>query len=294
MVERRVVLTAAVTGGLTRPDMNPNLPITPEQIADACLEAAAAGAAIVHIHVRDPKTGRQTMELGVYRDVVTRIRAKNSALIINLTTGPGARLDPNESDPARPGPNTNFVPPARRVEHILALKPDIATLDLNTMVFGEEAVINMPRTIRKMADAIYQSGVMPELEFFDSGDIALARDLCEEGALRTPGMACIVLGVKYGFAATPETMIYASSRVPEGIRWTGFGIGRAAFRMLAQSFILGGNVRIGMEDTVYVSRGKLTAGNAELVEKAGWIVEALGGFLMPADEARSALGIRAG
>jgi uncharacterized protein (DUF849 family) len=292
MAERRVVLTAAVTGGLTRPDKNSKLPITAEEIADACLESAQAGAAIVHIHVRDPRTGRQTMELGAYRDVVTRIRAKNDAVIINLTTGPGARLDPNESDPARPGPNTNFVPPERRVEHVLALKPDVATLDLNTMVFGGEAVINMPRTIRAMAAAIYESGAMPELEFFDSGDIALARDLYEEGVLRTPGMASVVLGVKYGFAATAETLIYARSRVPDGVLWTGFGIGRAAFPMLAQSFILGGNVRIGMEDTVHISRGKLTSGNAELVDKARWIIEALGGALMPPDEARAVLGVR--
>jgi uncharacterized protein (DUF849 family) len=135
---------------------------------------------------------------------------------------------------------------------------------------------------------------MPELEFFDSGDMALARDLQAEGVLRTPGIACIVLGVKYGFAATPETMFYARSRVPEGIRWTGFGIGRAAFPMLAQSFILGGNVRIGMEDTVHIGPGKLTSGNGELVEKARWIIEALGGALMSPDEARSALGLRSG
>lgn len=291
MADGKVILTAAVTGGLTRPDMNPNLPITAEQIADACLESADAGAAIVHIHVRDPKTGRQTMELAAYRDVVTRIRAKNTALIVNLTTGPGARLDPNESDPTRPGPGTNFVPPERRVEHIVALKPDVATLDLNTMVFGNEAVVNMPRTIRAMAAAIYDSGVMPELEFFDSGDIALAHDLIREGVLKTPGMGCLVLGVKYGFAATPETMFYARHRVPHGIRWTGFGIGRAAFPMLAQAFVLGGNVRIGMEDTVHIARGKLTSGNAELVDKARFIVEALGGSLMSPDEARAELGL---
>lgn len=286
------MLTCAVTGGLTPAKANPNLPISPQQIADACLEAAAAGAAIVHIHVRDPETGRQTMALEAYREVVTRIRNKNTAVVINLTTGPGARIDPNEADPSAPGPATNFVSADRRVEHVLVLKPDIATLDLNTMVFGGEAVINMPRTVRKMAAAIYDSGTMPEFEFFDSGDIAMAHDLIAEGVLRVPGMACLVLGVKYGFAATGETMMYASSRVPVGIRWTGFGIGRAAFPMLAQSFILGGNVRVGMEDTVYISRGRPASGNGELVEKARWIVENLGGSLMSPDEARAALNIR--
>ena len=269
--------------------MNPNLPITPEQIATSCLEAADAGAAIVHIHVRDPKTGLQTMELDKYREVVSLIRSKNSALIINLTTGPGGRYHPGDPNPLEPGPRTNLVPAARRVEHIVALKPDVATLDLNTMVFGREVVINSPAVIRKMAAAIYESGVLPELEFFDSGDIAMAHDLIAEGVLKTPALCCLVLGVKYGFEPTTETMMYAKQRLPSGLHWTGFGIGRNALPMLAQAYILGGNVRIGMEDTVHVSKGKLASGNAELVDKARWIVENLGGELMSCDEARSRL-----
>ena len=269
--------------------MNPNLPITPEQIATSCLEAADAGAAIVHIHVRDPKTGLQTMELDKYREVVSLIRSKNSALIINLTTGPGGRYHPGDPNPLEPGPRTNLVPAARRVEHIVALKPDVATLDLNTMVFGREVVINSPAVIRKMAAAIYESGVLPELEFFNSGDIAMAHDLIAEGVLKTPALCCLVLGVKYGFEPTTETMMYAKQRLPSGLHWTGFGIGRNALPMLAQAYILGGNVRIGMEDTVHVSKGKLASGNAELVDKARWIVENLGGELMSCDEARSRL-----
>jgi uncharacterized protein (DUF849 family) len=294
MASGKVILTCAVTGGLTRPDMNANLPITPEQIASACLQAAEAGAAIVHIHVRDPKTGLQTMELAKYREVVSLIRAKNNALIINLTTGPGGRYQPGDPNPLEPGPKTNLVPATRRVEHIVALKPDVATLDLNTMVFGGEVVINSPAVIRKMAAAMYDSGVMPELEFFDSGDIAMAHDLIAEGALKTPSLCCLVLGVKYGFTPTAETMLYARQRLPAGLHWTGFGIGRSAFPMLAQAYIMGGNVRIGMEDTVHVSKGKLTSGNAQLVEKARWIVENLGGALMSSDEARGVLGLRAG
>ncbi|WP_342644069.1 3-keto-5-aminohexanoate cleavage protein [Rhodoligotrophos ferricapiens] len=292
MAANRVTLTCAVTGGLTRKEMNPNLPVTPEEIANACLEAAEAGAAIVHIHVRDPQTGLQTMELDKYREVVSRIRAKNDAVIINLTTGPGGRYEPGDPDPLKPGPKTNLLPAARRVEHIVALKPDIATLDLNTMVFGGETVINSLGMIRKMAAAIHESGVTPELELFDSGDIALAHDLMAEGVLKRSGLCCLVLGVKYGFAATADTMLYAKQRLPEGLRWTGFGIGRSAFLMLAQSFILGGNIRIGMEDTVHIAKGKLTSGNAELVEKARWIVESLGGELMSPEEARQDLGLR--
>jgi uncharacterized protein (DUF849 family) len=289
MANTRTILTCAVTGGLTRPDMNPALPVTPEQIATACLQAADAGAAIVHIHVRDPRTGLQTMELDKYRQVVSMIRAKNSALIINLTTGPGGRYEPGYPNPLEPGPKTNLQPAARRIEHIVALKPDVATLDLNTMVFGGEVVINSPAVIRSMAAAIYDSGVMPELEFFDSGDIAMAHDLLAEGVLKTPALCCLVLGVKYGFVPTAETMLYAKQRLPGGLHWTGFGIGRSAFPMLAQAYILGGNVRIGMEDTVHISKGKLTSGNAELVEKARWIIENLGGELMTSEEARGLL-----
>ena len=288
MSGHRVILTCAVTGGLTRPEMNPNLPVSPQQIAQSCLQAADAGAAIVHIHVRHPD-GRQSMDLEHYRDVVTRIRAKNTALIINLTTGPGGRFEPGEKNPLEPGPRTNFLNPLRRVEHIVALKPDVATLDLNTMNFGGEIVVNTPKSVKVMASAIYDSGVMPELEFFDSGDIALGRDLVADGTLKVPALACLVLGVKYGFTPSAETMLYAKSLLPPGLHWAGFGIGRAAFPMLAQSYILGGNVRIGMEDTVYIEKGKLTSGNAELVEKAVRILKELGGEPASADEARSIL-----
>jgi len=287
----KTILTCAVTGNLSRPDQNPNLPITPEQIAEACLDAAAAGAAIVHIHVRHPD-GRPSMELAHYREVVQRIRAKNNALILNLTTGPGGRYHPSDEDPAVAGPRTNFLPPLRRVAHIVELKPDVATLDLNTMTFGSETVINTPRNVRIMAEAIYDSGVRPEIELFDSGDIELARDMFADGSLRAPAMASLVLGVKYGFPANTETMLFARNRLPPEVAWTGFGIGRAAFLMLAQAHILGGNARIGMEDTVYVERGRLTSGNGELVEKARWLITKLGGETAASEEARDMLALR--
>lgn len=288
---RRTILTCAVTGNLTRLDMNPKLPCTPEQIANDCLAAADAGAAIVHIHVRYPD-GRPSMELAHYRETVERIRAKNTALIINLTTGPGGRFQPGDDDPAVPGPRTNFLHPLKRVEHVVALRPDVCTLDLNTMTFGQEVVINIPPNVIKMAEVMYDVGVKPELELFDTGDIHLAQDLFAKGVLKKPAMACLVLGVKYGFPATPETMMFARSMLPAEVDWTGFGIGRAAFPMLAQSWILGGNVRIGMEDTVHIAKGKLTSGNGELVEKARWIVESMGGELASAEEARDRLGLK--
>ena len=286
----RTILTCAVTGNLTKPEMNPKLPITPQQIADDCLAAADAGAAIVHIHVRHPD-GRPSMELAHYREVVERIKARNTALIINLTAGPGGRFQPGEENPAIAGPRTNFLPPMKRIEHILALKPDISTLDLNTMTFGQEVVINTPPNVRIMAEAIHGAGVKPEIELFDSGDIHLARDLFASGHLKKPAMACLVLGVKYGFEATSQVMMFATSQLPDGVEWTGFGVGRAAFPMVAQAWLLGGNVRIGMEDTVHIARGKLTSGNGELCDKARHIVESLGGELASAEEARERLGL---
>jgi uncharacterized protein (DUF849 family) len=287
----KTILTCAVTGNLTRPDQNPNLPITPQQIAQACLDAAAAGAAIAHIHVRH-SDGRPSMELAHYREVVRLIRAQNNALILNLTTGPGGRFHPSDDNPAVAGPRTNFLPPLRRVEHIADLRPDIATLDLNTMTFGAETVINTPRNVRIMAEAIYDSGAKPEIELFDSGDIELARDMFADGSLRVPAMASVVLGVKYGLPARTEALLFARDLLPPNLAWTGFGVGRAAFPMLAQAYILGGNVRVGMEDTVYVDRGRLAASNAEMVEKASWLMLKLGGEVAGCEEARDLLELR--
>jgi uncharacterized protein (DUF849 family) len=286
---RKTMITCAVTGNLTKPEMNPALPISPQQIADSALEAAAAGAAAVHIHVRHPDTGMPSMDVAHYREVVERIRAKNNALVINLTTGPGGRFQPSDENPAIAGPRTNLLRSERRVEHVVALRPDICTLDLNTMTFGQEVVINTPPNLRKMAAAIYQSGVVPEIELFDSGDIHLMNDFLAEGVLRQPPLVSLVLGVKYGMPATPAAMSFAKSMLPSDTVWTGFGIGRMAFPMLAQSFLLGGMVRIGLEDTVNVAKGQLANGNGELVEKARHIVELLGGKIMCADEAREML-----
>jgi uncharacterized protein (DUF849 family) len=288
----KTMITCAVTGNLTKPEMNEALPISPQQVADSALEASEAGAAAVHIHVRHPDTGAPSMEVAHYREVVERIRAKNTALIINLTTGPGGRFQPGEEDPAVGGPRTNFLRPERRVEHVVALKPDVCTLDLNTMTFGQEVVINTPPNLRRMAAAIHESGAVPEIELFDSGDIQLLNDFLAEGVLRRPALVSLVLGVKYGFPATPAAMAFAKSMLPSDTIWTGFGIGRSAFPMVAQSFLLGGMVRIGMEDTVNVAKGQLASGNGELVEKARRIVELLGGEIMRAEEAREMLHLR--
>jgi uncharacterized protein (DUF849 family) len=286
---QKTFITCAITGNLTRPEQSPHLPITPQQIADSALEAAEAGAAIAHIHVRDPQTGRPSMSIDLYRDVMDRIRARNKQLIINLTTGPGGRFVPSEADPKVAGPGTTLIAPERRVEHIELLRPDICTLDLNTMNSGGEVVINTPRNVRKMAERMKAVGVLPEIELFDSGDCHLARDLLAEGVLQGPGLFSLVLGVKYGFNASSETMFYARSLLPPGAIWSGFGIGRAEFPMVAQAWLLGGHVRVGMEDNLYLSKGVLAKTNAELVLRAVDILRNLGAEIASAAEARAML-----
>lgn len=292
MHERKTILTCAVTGNLTRPDQTPHLPITPEQIANECLAAAEAGAAVVHIHVRDPLTGKPSMEIDHYRDVVDRIRRRRADLVINLTTGPGGRYVPSEDDPKIYAPGTTLLPPEKRVEHIALIQPDICSLDLNTMNSGPDVVINTPRNVRKMAAVIRSSGVMPELEIFDSGDLHLARDLINEGTLDGPGLWTFVLGVKYGFSASPETLMYARNQLPAGAIWAAFGIGRTEFPMVAQSWLYGGHVRVGLEDNIYLEKGVLAKGNAELVSKAVDILKSLGGDVATPAEARVLLGLR--
>jgi uncharacterized protein (DUF849 family) len=288
---QKVIITCAITGNLTKPEQSPYLPITPQQIADSALEAAEAGASIAHIHVRDPETGRPSMGIDLYRDVMDRIRARNPSLIINLTTGPGGRFVPSEDDPKIAGPGTTLMAPERRVEHVEILRPDICTLDLNTMNSGGEVVINTPRNVRKMAARIRAAKVLPELELFDSGDCHLARDLIAEGALQGPGLYSLVLGVKYGFNASPETMMYGRNLLPPGAIWTGFGIGRSEFPMVAQSWLLGGHVRVGMEDNLYLSKGVLAKTNAELVTHAADILRSLGAAIASPAEARGILGL---
>ena len=285
----KTFLTCAITGNITKPEQSPYLPITPQQIADSALEAAEAGAAVAHIHVRDPATGRPSMEIDLYRDVMDRIRAKNRDLIINLTTGPGGRFVPSENDPKIAAPGTTLMLPEKRVEHIELLRPDICTLDLNTMNSGGEVVINTPRNVRKMAAIMRAARVLPEIELFDSGDCHLARDMFADGSLEGPGLFSLVLGVKYGFSATPETMFYARSLLPAGAIWSGFGIGRAEFPMVAQAWLLGGHVRVGMEDNLYMSKGVLAKTNAELVTHAIGILKMLGANIASARDAREML-----
>lgn len=283
------ILTCAVTGNHTTRAQNPNLPVTPQEIATASIEAGRAGAAIAHIHVRDPETGSPSTKLEYYREVTEIIRDSGSDILINLTTGPGGRFVPGEADPAVAGPGTNLVTAEKRVEHIVALKPDLCSLDLNTMWFGPSAVINAPKIVRRMAELIRGAGVKPELEVFDTGDIHLARALIEEGVLEKNSLFQIVGGVNYGLEASPAALLYATSLIPAACQWAAFGIGRMSFPIVAQAWMLGGHVRVGLEDNIYLAKGQLAKSNAELCEKASRIVSDLGGTLASPAEARQIL-----
>jgi uncharacterized protein (DUF849 family) len=289
----KIFITCAVTGNLTTPEQTPHLPITPEGIADACLGAAEAGAAIVHIQVREPGSGKPSMELGYYRDVVERIRTKNTQLILNITTGPGGRFVPSEDEPRVAGPGTTLMVPEKRVEHIAVLRPEICTIDLNTMNSGKEVVINTPGNVRRMAKIMREAGVKPEVELFDSGDIALMNDLLRDGSLESPVLCSFVMGVRYGFQPGPETVLYARNMLPASAEFTSIGIGKAAFTSVAQSYLAGGHVRVGLEDSVYLSRGLLAPSNAAMVEKARRIVEDLGAQIATPREARDIIGLPA-
>jgi uncharacterized protein (DUF849 family) len=288
---RKTILTCAVTGNITMRSQHPKLPISPPEIAAAAVDAARHGAAVAHIHARDPETGRGSMEVTFFREIIERIRDSGSDVIVNFSTGEGGRFVPDKHEPSLAALGTTLTSPERRVAHVEALRPEICSLDLNTMFSGSSVVINTPGSVEIMAQRMYKAGVLPELELFDSGDIHLAHDLLSRGVLRKPALCQIVLGVRFGAPANPATLFYLSSQLPPDSIWAAFGIGRTEFPMLAQSWLLGGHVRVGLEDNIYVKKGVLARDNTELVDKAVTIVENLGGTIASSADARAILGL---
>jgi uncharacterized protein (DUF849 family) len=290
-MSRAVIITCALTGGGDTTGTSPHVPITPEQIAREALAARAAGAAIVHIHVRDPATGKPSRDLALYRETVERIRAAKSDVLINLTTGAGGRFVPDEQDPRRGGPGTTMATPEDRVAHVLELKPDICSLDVATMNFGASAFVNVPPHLERMAAMIREAGVKPELEVFEMGHAVLANQMRSKGFFADPPWFQLCLGVPWGAPATTEAMLAMKALVPPGGIWSAFGISRLQFPMAAQAVILGGHVRVGLEDNLYLARGVLSPGNAPLVERAARIVTELGEHVATPEEARGILGL---
>jgi uncharacterized protein (DUF849 family) len=292
-MQDKVIITCALTGAgpLSK---NPAQPVTPRQIAQSGLEAAEAGAAILHVHVRDPHTGGFSGELGLYEETVGLIREGNPDVLINLTTGLGSGFYPKDSLlPLEAGPGTHIWTAERRVEHVLKLKPDIATLDLVTgQVFGG-IVISTQEVLTRMATLMREAGVKPEIELFDSGDAVLAKHLIANKVLDGPGMFSFVMGLNFAVPADTESMAYLRNRLPAGAQWQGFGIGRNQLPMAMQSVLLGGHVRVGMEDNVYIAAAVFAESNAQQVRKVRRMVEDLGPSIATPAQARVILGLAA-
>jgi len=288
---QKVIISCALTGSGDTVDKNPAVPVTPEQIARSALDARAAGAAIVHIHVRDPSTGKASRDPALYREVVARIREAGSDVVVNLTTGAGARFVPGDNDPRTPAAGTTLTTPQERVAHVEELRPEICSLDMGSMNFGQHVFVNTPKHLQVMARAAKNAGVKPELEVFEAGHIRLSRHMIEQGDIAAPALFQICLGVPWGAPADPASMTYMRDQLPQGSQWAAFGISSLQFPMVAQAVLLGGHVRVGLEDNLYLERGVLAPSNAALVEKAAKIVTLLGASVASPDEARDILSL---
>ena len=271
----KVVITVSVTGSLGDRKGNPNLPITPKEIAESALEAYEVGATVAHIHVRDVETGKSSMDFDLYKEVVERIR-DHSDMILNLTTGAGARFIPDKNDPIGPALGSTLSLPEKRIGHVLRLRPEICSLDVGSMNFGRFVFVNYLPHVELMAEQIRDAGVKPELEVFDMGQLEIANHLLKTERVSRPPLFQLCMGVRWGIPATPQNMVIMKNALPSDAIWSGFGIGATSFLMVAQTLLLGGNIRIGFEDTLYVAKGELANSNRQLVEKAVLIMRTLG------------------
>lgn len=290
-MQKKVIISCAVTGAGATTDKNQHVPVTPKEIADSAIKAAKAGATIAHIHVRDPKTGELSHDPELFREVVERVRESDTDVVLNITAGGGGDWIPSSQDPTVGGLGTDIQTPEERHEPVGKLLPEICTLDCGSVNFGEQIYISPPDWLRKQARLIQQSGVKPELECFDTGQIRFANQLIKEGLIDGDPMFQFCLGIPWGADADTETMQYMRNKVPENAHWAAFGIGRLQMPMAAQSLLLGGHVRVGLEDNLYLKKGVL-ASNEQLVEKAVSIIEHLGSEPMTPQEARVHLGLR--
>jgi uncharacterized protein (DUF849 family) len=289
-MKQKVVLTCAVTGAGDTARKSPHVPVTPAAIAAACLEAAAAGASVVHVHVRDPQTGQGGRDPAHFREVVARVRDSGTDIVLNLTAGMGGQLLLDEEDPSRMLEGTDLASARERMQHVEELLPELCTLDCGSMNFGDAVVVNRVRDLERMARIAQRAGVKPELEVFDLGQVQIARHLIDAGLIDGQPLFQLCLGISWGAPATTEGMLALRNALPPGAEWAAFAISRNEFPMVAQAALLGGNCRVGLEDNLYLGKGQL-ATNGTLVERARRILESIGvGVLTPA-ETRTHLGL---
>ena len=294
-MNRKVILTCACVGQAPLNKKHPDFPITPQQIADAALEAEEAGASAVHLHVRDPETGEGSCDADIFLEMATRVRDNGVKAIMNITCGLGALFIPDPEDESRATPESDMLSAEERVKHIEMCRPEIASLDVvtQTQTSGdmEYVYMNTPYTLRKMATYFREFGVKPEIEVFAPGDVLLANDMLAEGYFDEPPFYQIVTGTPWGLPATLDTVAYMRNLVPKNAIWSAFGIARQQMPIVAASVLLGGNVRVGLEDNLYLKRG-VFATNGQLVARARAVIEYLGYKVATPDEARAMLGLK--
>lgn len=287
-----VFITCAVTGSGGTTDRSDKVPVTPKEIAAACVEAAKAGAAIAHVHVRDPATGRGARDPALYREVVARVRESGTDIVLNLTAGMGGDLvfgSPEEPFPLDPK-GTDMVGATERLVHVTELLPEICTLDCGTMNFAEADYVmtNTPGTLRAMAKRVQALGVKPEIECFDLGHLVLAKQLVKEGLIDDPVMIQLCMGIPYGAPDDPTSLLAMVANVPAGWTYSMFSIGRMQLPYVAFAALTGGNVRVGLEDNLWLSKGRL-ASNGDLVERAVTILSAMNVSILGPAEVREKL-----
>ena len=289
-------ITCAITGAGDTVGKHPAIPVTPAEIADSAIEAARAGAAVVHIHVRDPETGRGARDPALFREAVERIRGSGTDVVLNLTAGMGGDLvfgsgeHPLPLDPD----GTDMAGPRERLAHVEELRPEICTLDCGTMNFaeGDYVMTNTPSILRAMAKRVKELGVRPELEVFDTGHLVFVKRMVDEGLIESPLMVQLCMGIPYGAPDDPGTLLAMVNQLPPGTRWSAFSIGRMQLPYVAMAVLAGGNVRVGLEDNLYLERG-VHASNADLVTRAGEILRAMNIRVLGPAEVRETLELRA-
>ena len=275
-MEKKIIITVAVTGSRPTKEMNPAVPYTPKEIVDAAVECHKAGAAIVHIHVRNPKTGQPDFKVGLFKEVLEGIRQRCN-MMVNLTTS-GLFLG---------GPNVI----SQRLQPVY-LKPDMCSLDLGSINFRDRVFINPPEWAEAAAKCMRDNGVKPELEVFDVGHIYQAGNLIQKGLIDDPPHFQLCMGIKWGIEASPENLLFMKSKLPPDALWSVLGVGKAQLPMITMAMLLGGNVRVGFEDNIYLKQGVLASSNAQMVEMAVDLAERLGRQVATPTEARRILGIR--
>lgn len=286
-MKEKVFITCAVTGAGDTTSRSPHVPITPQQIAESALDAAAAGAAVVHIHVRDPESGKGSRDPVLFAEAVARIREKNDEVLLNLTAGMGGDLVLGGGEtPLPPAGDTDMAGPLERLTHIAQLLPDICTLDCGSMNFaagGDYVMVNTPSALVTMAKKVRELGVRPELEVFDSGHLTFVNELVQAGELEAPYLIQLCMGIPYGAPAELDTLMSLVHRLPPDAVWSSFAIGRLQMPWAAATALAGGNVRVGLEDNLWLKRG-VKATNAQLTERAVSLLEHLGvGVCTPAE-----------